>query len=110
MEVAVGDGELKESRGGEGGSADAGSSALASVSPASEHAPDAPPALTAELPGEPLKDQMTPPCEPRQVEIKGGCWVPAFVSAPCPRNAYEWKDSCYFPILLSKRGPTSEEK
>ncbi len=94
----------------DGSSVDVGSTTLASASPAHEEAPEAPDAFTAEVPAEPLQGQKEPPCEPQQVELNGGCWVPPYFQPPCPRDWYEWKGGCYFPIMASKRVPTSKEK
>ncbi len=100
-------GETRD-QGADGGSADAGSTALASVSPATEEPFGTPDAVTGEVPGDPLKGQKQPPCDPRHVEINGGCWVPSFIKSPCERGWYEWQGLCYFPVPASKRVPTSD--
>ncbi len=104
------EGEEGRDGGVEGGSADAGSTALASVSPASEGTPNTPPVLSAAVPGKPLKGQKQSPCDPRHIEINGGCWVKTFVPSPCQRDWYEWNGYCYSPVMTSAPLPTSEEE
>ncbi len=107
--MAPHEGKEPQEGGVDGGSADVGSTTLASASPPSKQAHSTAAVAGSQVPDEPLKGQQQPPCDSKDIEINGGCWVPSSLRPPCPRDWYAWKDYCYFPIMASQRVPTSEE-
>lgn len=69
-----------------------------------------PAGIRKEVPPEPSKNQLRPPCARGLVEIQRGCWTKLEERAPdCPQNSYEWKGGCYMPILSLQPPATSEQ-
>ncbi|MDC0712103.1 serine/threonine-protein kinase [Stigmatella sp. ncwal1] len=94
--------------------ADAGTVGLAKdafpVSDAVQAPELGPKRIGLEVPKKPLQGQARPPCEKREVELNGGCWVlPREATPPCGTRNYEWKGACYYPVFSSARPGTSEQ-
>lgn len=51
------------------------------------------------MPQKPSPTQATPPCDPGEVEINGGCWATLEQQPPCAYKSYaEYKGKCYLAI------------
>jgi len=71
---------------------------------------DSLPIIGYAMPEKPFKEQATPPCVPvTEVEIRGGCWVPHKLDAPCPRGSAEYEGHCYIPVKKKDPEPRSVE-
>jgi len=71
---------------------------------------DALPIIGYAMPEKPFKEQATPPCIPvTEVEIRGGCWTPHRLDAPCPPGAAEYQGRCYIPVKKKDPEPRSVE-
>ncbi|ATB29112.1 hypothetical protein [Melittangium boletus] len=71
---------------------------------------DSPPIIGYAMPEKPFKEQATPPCIPvAEVEIRGGCWVPHKLDAPCPSGSAEYQGHCYYPVKKKDPQPRSVE-
>jgi serine/threonine protein kinase len=93
----------------DGGTADLGVEALASVS-VEQKVPLYWPSIAASMPKGPVPGQRRPPCELRgEIEIRGGCWfIHDTMKPPCKTGYYEWDDGCYQPSTYPQRQPTSD--
>jgi hypothetical protein len=59
----------------------------------------------------PLGWQRRPPCEPKTIEKKGGCWYKLDEVPPCTAEwQYEDEGKCYVPVPATKRPPPSAQK
>ncbi len=68
----------------------------------------APSVFARSVPDKPYKGQRRPPCKPRiEVEIKGGCWFPHELKAPCPEPLYEYQGGCYMVSMKHQPLPLS---
>jgi hypothetical protein len=66
--------------------------------------------IALQMPDEPLPNQRRPPCKPREVVIRGGCWAKwDTFTPPCGDEAYDWKGACYHPMYERTRPPTSKD-
>jgi len=51
------------------------------------------------MPKKPSPTQATPPCDPGEVEINGGCWATLEQRPPCSYKSYaEYQGKCYLAI------------
>jgi hypothetical protein len=66
--------------------------------------------ISLDMPVDPLPNQRRPPCKPREVVIRGGCWlmIPN-LTPPCDDDIYAWKGACYLPRYERTRPPTSKD-
>ena len=70
-----------------------------------------PAGIRKEVPPEPFKNQLRPPCASGLVEIKRGCWAKLEARPPdCPMGAYEWRGGCYMPLILPGPPPATSEQ
>jgi hypothetical protein len=66
------------------------------------------PVIGYPMPEKPFKQQATPPCIPvTEVEIRGGCWTPHKLDAPCPAGSAEHEGHCYIPVKKPDPKPQS---
>jgi hypothetical protein len=55
-------------------------------------------AIARPMPGRAFPGQKPPPCDPREAEIGGGCWLWASTFSPPCGKFYEHDGKCYAPI------------
>jgi hypothetical protein len=66
--------------------------------------------IAVEMPDDPLPGQRRPPCRPKEVPIRGGCWVKlSDFPPPCDEESYAWNGACYMPKFERARTPTSKD-